>query len=202
MVEADIGDIDVVAGYLLEVVEHINGHVAKADALDVGVIEHELGDDARGIGEVDEPCVGADSLYPVADMLNNGDGALSLKEAADTGGLLTDKVIFPRDALVEVAAGQLADSYLSDNEIGAPKRGIEIVGKDDLAVAVCVLEHTHAEIANDSPLALVDIHKCNLLELEAVARLEEAVDKLGAIGAAGADNRNIDFFHIILTPLY
>ena len=197
----EVIQLNIVARDFLDIVKHIDGNVANTDALDICVVKHKFGDDARGIGEVYEPCVGADSFDSVADILDNGNCALCLEEAADARCLLTDKVILLGNALVEVTAGKLADSYLSNNKVCALKSGVKVVGENNLAVGACVFEHSYAQIADDRSLSLINIHKGYLFELEAVLGFKEAVNKLRAIGAARSDNGNINFFHIILTPL-
>ena len=196
VVKTDICNIAVVAHGLFCIVDHIVRDIAKTHALDIGVVEHELGDDAGGIGEVDEPCVGADSLDAVADMLHDRNSTQSLEEAADAGGLLTDEVIFERDSLIEITGMKHTDSYLGDNKVCALKSLVKVIGEKSLALYARLLEHSQAEVADYCSLPLVYIHKGYLLELERGLSLYESVHKLGAICASRTDDCYCNFFHI------
>ena len=196
VIKTDICNIAVVTHSLFRIVDHVDRDIAKTHALDIGVVEHELGDDAGGIGEVDEPCVGADSLDAVADMLHDRDSTQSLEEAADAGGLLTDEVIFERDSLIEITGMKHADSYLGDNKVCALKSLVKVIGEKSLALYARLLEHSQAEVADYRSLPLVYIHKGYLLELERGLSLYESVHKLGAICAARTDDCYCNFFHI------
>ncbi len=80
--------------------------------LDIGVVEHELGDDAGGLVKLMSHALGQIALDAVADMLHDRNSTQSLEEAADAGGLLTNEVIFERDSLIEITGMKHADSYL------------------------------------------------------------------------------------------
>ena len=196
MIKTDICYVAVVTHSLFCVIYHIYRDIAKTHALDVGVVEHKLGNYTRGICEVYKPGVGANRLNAVTDMLHDRNGAQSFEEAAHAGGLLTDEVILERYGLVEIAGVKHTDSYLRDDKISALKSLVKIVGEKRFAFNTGLFEHSQAKVADYCPFALVDIHKGYLLELERGLSLYEAVHKLGAICAARTDDCYRDFFHM------
>ena len=196
MVKSDISNINVGACSLLDIVKHINRNIAKTDILNVGVVKNKLGDNARRVSKVDEPCVGADCFDSVADVLNHGDSSQSLEHSADTGCFLTDKVILFGDALIKITCMKHTDTNLSNNEVCTLKHKIKIVCHNNLTVNACFFKHTNAKIADDSTFSLVDIHKGYFFKLKRIGCFEKSVNKLRAIRAARTDYSYSDFFHM------
>ncbi len=68
---------------------HADRNVAHPDkAFEIGVAIDRLGDHARRVGKVDDPCVGANFLHIFHDVENHRDGAQSFKQPARPVGLL------------------------------------------------------------------------------------------------------------------
>lgn len=80
---------------------HADGNVAHADkAFETGVAIDRLGDHARRVGEVNDPCVRADLLHIFHDVENHRDGAQPFKQPARPVGLLAKIAVAQRDALI------------------------------------------------------------------------------------------------------
>ncbi|GAA3234171.1 hypothetical protein GCM10020256_50940 [Streptomyces thermocoprophilus] len=87
VVEVDVGGVDVEEPG--ELALEADGHVAQADRA-VALLEQGAGDDADGVGEVDDPGAGVAAADPVGDVQDDGHGAQRFGEAACAGGLLAD----------------------------------------------------------------------------------------------------------------
>ena len=161
MVKSEVCNLCVIADSGFNVVNHINRNVAKAYALNICVVNKKFRNNARGVCEVNKPCVGANSLHTLCNVSHCGDCAKRLKEAAYTGCLLTDKVMLERDCFVKVAAGKLADAYLRYNEISTLQSKVKVVCKKRFAVDARFFEHTKAKSADYCALSFVNIHKRN-----------------------------------------
>ena len=117
-------------------------------------------------------------------MLDNGNGSQSLEHSTDTGCFLTDKVILFGNTLVKIACMEHSDTNLRNDKICALKCKVKIIGHYNLTINACFLEHTNAEVSDDSTLSLVYIHKGYFLKLERIGSLEKSVNQLGTICAA------------------
>ncbi len=184
MVKADICNINIRTRCFLDIIKHINGNIAKTDIFNIRIIENKLGDNTRGIGKVDKPCVGANSLDPVTNMLDDGNRSQSLKHSAYTGCFLTDKVILLGNTLVKIACVQHSYTNLCNNKICALKCKVKIICHYNLAVNAGFFEHTNAEVSDDCAFSLVNIHKGYFFKLKRIGSLEESVNQLGTICTA------------------
>lgn len=105
MVQTKQVDIQLIARAQLQHVgdEHLHAdrNVAHPDkAFEIGVAIDRLGDHARRVGKVDDPCVGANFLHIFHDVENHRDGAQSFKQPARPVGLLAQVAVTQRDALI------------------------------------------------------------------------------------------------------
>ena len=127
MVQTKQVDIQLIARAQLQHVgdEHLHAdrNVAHADkAFEIGVAIDRLGDHARRVGKVDDPCVGANFLHIFHDVENHRDGAQSFKQPARPVGLLAQVAVTQRDALIFFTRLQLAHAQLGGDEICALQR--------------------------------------------------------------------------------
>jgi hypothetical protein len=127
VVQSDVLDIDEVGVHGQVVAEPTlgpDGHIAEADS-PMTFVEQGLGDDADGIGEVDEPGAGIAPLRRfLGQRQNGGNRAQSLGQAACPGGLLPEAPVTDRQRLIDMARRLSADAQLDDDEIGSFQRGV------------------------------------------------------------------------------
>ena len=88
-----------------------DGDVAQADCLVFG-LEKCTGDDADGVGEVDDPGVGVDGPHLICDAKHHRNRAQRLRETACAGGFLADATTFQRPCLVALPRRLATDAEL------------------------------------------------------------------------------------------
>ena len=104
-----------------------DGDIAQADRLVPG-LEQRPGDDADGVGEVDDPRVRAARFCTrVGDVEDHGDRPQRLRQTAGAGGLLPDAAALERARSRRRAArGLSADAQLDEHGVGAGDAGVEV----------------------------------------------------------------------------
>ena len=197
VVDARKAEYEVVEGLVDEsgLVEHrADGHVAKANAaVPSAVADHGLGYHSAGIGEVDEPRVGAQLLHLLNDVENDGDSAQRLEHAARAVGLLSQHAMAKGDALILNARLEQTYAELRGNEIGIAQRLAAIERKVHFYIVTGLIPHALGKSANDLELLLtaLHVHEPNLAYGQAVIALDKAVHKLRCIAAATTDGANL-----------
>ena len=85
-----------------------------------------------------------------------------------------------------------ADAQLDEDEVGAVERGIAIARQDEPAGPAEPLEHPPGEPADDLEPLGIDVEQDELVDRQAVGAAGDALDQLGRVGAAAADDRELD----------
>ncbi len=119
VVQAHVVQVDVLgvgAEQRRELALEADRHVAQAHRPVAG-LEQGAGDDADGVGEVDDPRARIGAADPFGDVQDHRDRAQGLRQAARAGGLLADAAALQRPGLV-LLAGRLA----ADAGAGAARR--------------------------------------------------------------------------------
>ena len=96
-----------------------------------------------------------------------------------------------RQRLVAEARGLAADAQLDEDEVGAVDGGVAIRRPDEPARPALPAEHPLGEPADDLEPLGVDVEQGELVDRQAVGAAREAVDELGRVGAAAADDREL-----------
>ncbi len=166
-------------------------HVAQPDR-PVTLVEEGLGDDADGIREIDEPGVlRGPPGGGLGELEDDRDRPQRLREAARAGRLLADAAEPRRDRLVAETGRLAADPELDDDEVGAVEGGIPIRRRDEPAAPAAPVEHPPGEVADDPEALGFDVEQGELVDREARLAGGEAVDELGRVGAATADDGDL-----------
>ena len=173
---------------------HDHGDVAQPHRLDAAVAQHGFGDHAGGVGEVQQPGVGAEALHVGGDGQGDGDGAAGIGKAAEAVGLLTDQTIFQRDALIADPGLQTTGAELRADIIGSCQRGFAIQGLLDPHRESGFGQHATSQSGDDLHLLapLLNIDQPQLPQRQFVLPLDEPFDQLRCVTGAGADDRYLE----------
>ena len=130
-------------------------------------------------------------------LMSQASGAVGV--AARAGGLLTDHTVAQGDGLVLGAGVQTANPELGDDEVGA-LNGLGAVHRGvDLHVALGLGGHALGQRGDGVQLLLPhgDVHQPQLLDGQGVFTVKQALQKLGGIAAATADDSHFQrgLFH-------
>ena len=159
----------------------------------VAVVEQRLGDEPGGVGEVDEPRTGgAEAAHVVGDREDHGNGAQRLGEAARAGGLLPDAAEARRDGLVAQARRHAADAKLHEHERRPVDGRLSLGSRHETAGKLELAQDASREPADDREAAFIDVVQDELVDGQNVAAQADALDELGGVGAAAADDRDLD----------
>ena len=119
--------------------------MAKADGLYIGVALHEAGQHGHGVGVVQEPGVGADSLHILGKIGQHGDGTQGAEDTADAQGI--------GDGLTQTVL--LGDLKIGD---GAGIVAAHLNGVDHkIGTAQSIAAVSNAQILADLGTTLVDV---------------------------------------------
>ena len=169
--------------------------VAQTDrALPAEMLDGGLGHHARGIREVDKPCIGAQLAHIGDNLADDRDGAERLEHAASSVGLLAEHAVRQRNALVLDARVQQPHAELRGHEVRSRQRLPAIEGYVDLDVVPGRLPLTTGHLADDLDLleTLLDIHKPDLTNGQLVVAFDETLHELRGVAAPAADGDDLD----------
>ncbi len=165
----------------------LDRHVAQADGAVSGV-QQGAGDDADGVGEVDDPGAGlGPAPYLLGYVEYHRHGAQGLGEAAGTGGLLAEQAEVVRQGLVDQSGRLAAHAQLDEDGGGAVHRLGQVFGGQPAGVAVSG-EDAAGQAADDVQALGVDVVQDEFVDRQHVGAPGEAFDQFGCVGAATADN--------------
>lgn len=198
MVEVDLGRGDVQERGELPL--EADGHVAQADGL-VSGLEQRAGDDADGVGEVDDPGVRVGAADPFGDVQDDRDGAERLGEAAGAGGLLADAAALQRPGLVLFAGGLSADPQLEQDGVGALDPGVEVGGGDDLPRVVLLREDAPGEPADQFEPLGGRVDEDEFGDGQGVAQPRESVDQFGGVSGTAPHDSELHGVSQPFTPV-
>ncbi len=180
------------AQVLREVALEADGHVAQPQGA-MPLVQERLRHDADRVGEVHDPGVGR---RPLADQLgqlhHHRHRAQRLGEATGAGRLLADGVELERERLVGESGLLPADSQLDQHEVRVVDRGGGVIGQGQATRPFDPMQHPLREPAHDLQPVQVDVVEHELLDWQAVATVGEPFDQLGCVGAAAADDGDLD----------
>ena len=129
------------------------------------------------------------------DVEHDGNGAKRLGEPARAGRLLADQAKPGRDGLVLQPGGEAADAQLHEHERRALDRSPAVGGAREPARESLPAQDPGGEPADDVQPALVDVVQDDLGDAQPLGAQAEALDQLGGVGAAAADNRDLGVFN-------
>ena len=156
------------------------------------LVEQGLRHEPRGVGEIDNPCVGSPDLRrPLGDLEHDGHGSERLGEASGPGGLLADEAEPEWDRLVEEPRLVPADAELHDHEVRSLERLGHLVGQPDRAGPPRRSHHALRERADDREPLRIDVQKDELVDRKAVGALDEPLHELRRVRTAAADHRHL-----------
>src|SRR3954453_10214599 len=170
--------------------------VAEPDRL-VVVVEQRTGDDADGVGEVDDPRVVGQLAHTLRDLEDDRHRPERLREAAGAGRLLADAAARERRRLVDETGGLAADPDLDQHEVGAVDGAIEILGHVERAEVPLPREHPLRQAADYFAALGVDVVQDERVDVET----GEPRDELGSVGRAATDDSHLHpFTPVSVTP--
>ena len=166
-------------------------HVAQADRPVTGV-EQRLGDDPDRVGEVHDPGI---RCAPPADVLgqlqDDRHGPQRLGKTTRSGRLLADAAEAVRQRLVRVAGLLTADPQLDQDERRPVDRLGTVGGADETARPALATEDSLGQPAHDREALAVDVVEDELVDRERVRPVDQALDQLRGVGAAAADDGDL-----------
>lgn len=129
MVEADVvdeGAVRVGAQHAGDAAAEADRRVADADGPVAEVPGHGLGDQARRVGEVDDPGVRCQPGHPAGDVDGDRDGPQPVGDAARADRLLAEDALRERHPFVVGASLEAAYADRGEHEVGAAQRLVEV----------------------------------------------------------------------------
>ena len=170
---------------------HVDRHVAQAHHPHGRMAQQRLGNHAGRIGKVNQPRVRTARRHASGDVHHHRDGAQALEETADARGFLSDESERGRNALVQMARGQLAYANLRHDERRLVQRVVQIHGQPHPELFVHVRRHALRQRADNAQFPLVNVHEHQLFHRQNLAPAQDSVHQLRRIGAARADYRHL-----------
>ena len=159
----------------------------------MALVKQRLRDDADRVGEIDDPGVRG---RPLADQLgqlhHHWHRAQRLGEAAGAGRLLADGVELEGQRLIGEACLLAADAELDEHEVGVVDRGGGVIGQGQAAWPFDPMQHALGKPAHDLQPVHVEVVEHELVDGQAVAAVGEPLDQLGCVGAAAANDDDLD----------
>jgi hypothetical protein len=160
-------------------------HVAQSDRLVAG-LEQGAGDDADGVGEVDDPGVRVGTPYALGDVEHHRNRTQRLREAARPGRLLADATALQRPGLVLVASGLSADAELEQHGVGAVDTRVEVVGRGDAPGVPLLGEDAPGQTADEFEPVEGRVDEDQFLYGQGVPQPRESVDEFRGVGGTPA----------------
>ena len=156
------------------------------------LVEQGLRHEPRGVGEIDDPCVGsADLRRALGELEHDGHGPERLGEPPGPRGLLADAAERERDRLVQEPSLVPPDAELHDHEVRSLERLGHPVGQPDRAGPSRRSHHALCERADDREPHRIDVQQDELVDRKAVRARDEPLDELRRVRAAAADHRHL-----------
>ncbi|MND73078.1 hypothetical protein D3C80_646420 [compost metagenome] len=132
-------------------VVHGDRYVAQADNLRLAVTGDRFGDNTGRIGKIDDPGVRRYRFYGTRHFQHDRNGAQCLGEAADTGGLLPQALVFQTQAFIGSTGGQLPDPQLSQYKAGTANGRFQLeMYRHHHLLQPVALEHSFGQFGNDA----------------------------------------------------
>ncbi len=184
---------------------HVDGVVAEADGLRIGVAGDRLGDDPAGIREVDQPRRRTQLPHIPADLEHHRDRPQRLREAAGPRGLLADHPVLEGNALVLDSRSDASDPHLRDDEVGLRQRLPAVERQPHLERAAGLRGHALCQRPDDLQLllALRDIDQPHLPQAELLRAIDQPLHDLRSVAAAASDDGHLASVltrHLLLPP--
>src|SRR5450830_101319 len=147
------------------------------------------GDDADGIGEVNDPGVLL-GVPPdrLGDLQDDGNGPQRLRKPSRPRCLLPDAQRRVRPRLVRLTCLLPADPELDEHHVGIRDTRYQIGGADNRPCMTGGGEHPPGHSAHEAQPLGVRIDQPYLLEREEAAKPREPVDELGGVGGSPAND--------------
>ena len=166
-------------------------HVAQPDR-PVALVEERLGDDPDRVREVDDPrVVGGTPPDPLREVQHDRHRPERLGEAARARRLLADRAELRRERLVDQPSRLPTDAKLDEHEAGAVDRRVGVAGEGQPPAPAQPIEHPAGQPADDLEALGVDVEQDQLVDRQAIGAARDALDQLGGVRAAAADDREL-----------
>ena len=202
VVEADVVQPDPVRGHVEPPGERAlepDRHVAQAQRA-VARVQQGLGHDPHGVREVQDPAAWrASPLGLVRDLEDQWDGAQRLGEATGPGRLLAQHPKAVGERLVDEAGRLAAHPQLEERERGTVERGAPVAREHEPARPALPPEDPVREPAHDVKPFRVGIQQDELVDRQDGRPAREPLHELRGVGAASADNGDLQAHRHILT---
>ena len=170
----------------------VDGHVAQADGA-MAPVEQRLGDDADGIGEVDQPGIrrrlASDQLR---ELQHDGHRPKCLGEAPGSGRLLADAVEPKGQRLVQHPGGLATDAQLDQHECRAVHGRDRVRRLGDPDRRPSTGQHPAGEPRHDGQPLGRGIQQDQLVDRQDVRATCDALDELRRVRATAADDRDLE----------
>ena len=175
--------------HLGEAALEADGDVAQADR-PVTVLEQGAGDDADGVGEVDDPGIGRGLAHASGDVEDHRDRAQGLGQPARSGGLLADAAALQRPGLVLLARSLSADPQLHQHCGDAVQCRLQLGRGGDPGRMAEPLQDPPPERTDQLEPFLGRVDQDQLLDRQQVSEPADPVDQLRCVRRPAADHRD------------
>ncbi len=194
VVEADVVEADQLGGDTEvggELALEADRHVAQADGLVAGGLQG-AGDDADGVGEVDDPGVRVGPADLFGDVEHHRYGTQRLGQPARAGGFLADTAALQRPGLVLVACRLPADPQLQQHGVRARHTRREVRGGGHHAAVPLLGEDPPGQPADQLQPVGGGVDQHQLTDRQGVTEPGEAVDQLRRVRRTAADDCQLE----------
>ena len=188
-----LGNAQLVAHTVLQAA----GSVADTDDAVVACVVEGLGDQTRGVGEVEDPCLGRVLLDQLAVVHQHGDGTDGHRKTAHARGLLADDAVAKGHRLVHHAGVVASHAEGGDDVVHAADSLHRIKDLAHHEILPFTLDHVTAELCDDGKLFKVGIVQHDLVDAQLLVALEQAVDEDDGTHACAANDSD---FHMYFPP--
>ena len=185
-----LGNAQLVAHTVLQAA----GGVADADDAVVACVVEGLGDQTRGVGEVEDPCLGGVLLDQLAVVHQHGDGTDGHGEAAHARGLLADDAVAKGHRLVHHAGVVAPHAEGGDDVVHALDSLYGIKDLPHHQILALPLDHVTAELCDDGKLLKINIVQHDLVDAQLLVALEQAVDEDDGTHACAANDSDLHMY--------
>ena len=159
----------------------------------MALVEQRLHHDTHRVGEVDDPGVlRGPAAHLLGDVEDHWHGAQRLGEAAGAGGFLPDGREFEWQGLIEQAGLLAAHAQLDDDEVGALQRLVPVSRQRQNARPAPLCQNAAGKPTDDLESLGIQVQEDQLVDRQAPGMSGEALDQFRRVGAAPADDRNLD----------
>ncbi len=168
---------------------------AEADDVRVAVFDDRLGDDATGIGIVQQNRLGRVLMHRLSDLEHLRNRAQCFEHSARARCFLTQRIVFQRDFFIQHPGIHPAHTNLGNHKVHPGDRLFQVALRTNTNRAAGFFQHALCEPGHNVQPFGVYIHHGDLTDGKLLGGLvNDSANEFRGVIASGSDNGDFDRF--------